>query len=256
MEPSERNAFLAELSAAEFDLFRSHLTSFDLKAGVRLQDFGAVGDQVVFPSSGLVAMTMPSHDGGGGGAILLGRDGIIGSLSAACSAPAACDAEVYIAGRAARMPAAAFRSVLDQSPAIRRAAARYHAFLMMQAQQTALCSAAHGVDERIARCLLEAHDRCDGSGIRLTQNKLAQMLGVQRTTITLAAGHLETAGILKCGRGHIQIIQGDQLERHACECYRNVKIYVSSVFATSAAHQIAVTSTKAGTDGPVEIRPM
>jgi hypothetical protein len=70
MEPSDRNAFLAELSAAEFDLFRPHLTSFDLKAGVRLQNFGAVVDQVVFPSSGIVAMTMPSHNCGGGGAIL------------------------------------------------------------------------------------------------------------------------------------------------------------------------------------------
>jgi CRP-like cAMP-binding protein len=256
MEPSEHNAFLAELSAAEFELFRSHLTSFDLKAGVRLQDFGAAVDQVVFPSSGLVAMTMPPHDGGGGGAILLGRDGIIGSLSAACSAPAVCDSKVYIPGRAARMPAAAFRYVLDQSPAIRRAAARYHAVLMMQAHQRAVCSAAHRLENRIARLLLDAQDRCGGSEVRLTQNTLAQMLGVQRTTINLQAGHLETAGIVKCGRGHIQIINREQLERRACECYRNVKVYVASLFATSDGRQIAVTSTKAGTDGPIEIRPL
>ncbi len=254
MEPSERNAFLAELSAAEFELFRSHLTGFDLKAGVRLQDFGAAVDQVVFPSSGLVAMTMPSRNGGGGGAILLGRDGIIGGLSAACSAPAVCDAEVYIPGRAARMSASAFRYVLDKSPAIRRAAARYNAALIMQAQQTALCSAAHCVEERTARCLLEVQDRCGGNEIRLTQNTLAHILGVQRTTVNLAAGHLETAGIVHCGRGHIQIIDREQLERRACECYRNVKSYVSHLFAPSAARQIAVTSTK--TDGPVEIRPM
>jgi CRP-like cAMP-binding protein len=255
MEPSERNAFFAELSAAEFELFRSHLTSFDLKAGDRLQAFGAAVDQVVFPSSGLVAMTMPSHDGGGGGAILLGRDGIIGSLSAACSAPAVCDAEVHIPGRAARMSASAFRHVLDQSPAIRRAAARHNAVLMMQAQQTALCNAAHSVEDRIARCLLEVQDRAGGSEIRLTQNTLAHMLGVQRTTINLAAGHLETAGIVKCGRGHIQVIKREQLERRACECYRNVKIYMSSMFARSDSRQIAVTSTKAAIDGPVEIRP-
>ncbi len=112
------------------------------------------------------------------------------------------------------------------------------------------------MEDSIARCLLEVQDRCGGSEIRLTQNTLAQMLGVQRTTINLAAGHLETAGIVKCGRGHMQIINREQLERHACECYRNVKVYVSSMFATSAARQIAVTSTKAGTDGSVEIRPM
>jgi len=255
MEPYDRNAFLAEFSQAEFELFRSHLTSFDLKAGVRLQAFGAAVDQVVFPTSGLVAMTMPSHSDGGGGAILSGRDGIIGSFSAAGSAPAACDAEVYIRGRAARMSASAFRYVLDQSPAIRRAAARYNAVLMMQAQQTALCSAAHRVEDRIARCLLEVQDRSGGSEIPLTQNTLAQMLGVQRTTVNLAAGHLETAGIIKCGRGHMQIIKREQLERRACECYRNVKIYVSSMFATCAAHQIAVTSPKAENVDRVKVPP-
>ena len=254
MEPSDRNAFLAELSAAEFDLFRSHLTSFDLKAGVRLQNFGAVVDQVVFPSSGVLAMTMPSHEGGGG-TILLGRDGVIGSLSAAASAPAVCNVDVYISGRAARMSASAFRYILDQSTRIRRAAARYNAALIMQAQQTALCSVTHRVEDRIARCLLEVQDRAGDSEIRLTQNTLAQILGVQRTTVTFAAGHLEAAGIVKCGRGHIQIIKREQLERYACECYRNLKVYVARLFATSDGRKIAVTSPKVGADGPVEIRP-
>jgi CRP-like cAMP-binding protein len=245
MEPSDRNAFLAELSAAEFELFRSHLTSFDLKARVRLQDFGATIDQVVFPSSGLVAMTMPSHNGGGGGAILLGRDGILGALGAAASAPAVCDAEVYIPGKAVRMPASSFRYILDQSPAIRRLAGRYNAALMLQAHQTALCNAAHHVQRRFSRWLLEVQDRIGSGDIPLTQNTLAQMLGVQRTTVNLAAGRLEAAGIISCGRGHVQIVKREELERHACECYRNVKIYLSRLFAPSAPRQIAVSSPKA-----------
>src|SRR5215470_13043309 len=125
-QPSDRNAFLAELSAADYELFRPHLTSFVLNVGDRLQDLGAAVEQVVFPHNGLVAMTMPLRSGGGGGAILLGRDGIVGGFGAAATGPAMCDAEIYIGGRAARMSASAFRYVLDQSAVVRRLAGRYN----------------------------------------------------------------------------------------------------------------------------------
>src|ERR1700741_2914145 len=97
-QSSDRNAFLAELSAADYELFRPHLTSFNLAAGERLQDIGTMIEQVVFPHSGLVAMTMPLRDGGGAGAILVGRDGILGAFGAAAAVPAMCDAEVFITG--------------------------------------------------------------------------------------------------------------------------------------------------------------
>lgn len=229
--PADRNAFLAELSAADYELFRPHLTSFSLTAGERLQHFGTMVEQVVFPHGGLVAMTMPFGHGGGGGAIPVGRDGILGAFAAAAAVPAMCDAEVYIPGRAASMTASAFRYVLDQSATIRRLAGRHTAALMVQAHQTALCNAAHPVEARVARSLLEVLDRCDGFDVPLAQNTLAQMLGVQRTTINLAAGRLEDAGTIKCGRGHMQIVGRKQLERHACECYFNIKSYVSHLFA-------------------------
>jgi len=228
---SDRNAFLAELSPADYELFRPHLTSCTLTIGERLQDLGAVVDQVVFPHGGLVALTMPLRSGGGGGAILVGRDGIVGALGAAAAAPAMCDAEVYIGGRAARMSASAFRYVLDQSAVLRRFAARHSATLMVQAHQTALCNAAHPVEARIARWLLEVLDRSGGFDVPLTQSTLALMLGVQRTTVNLAAGRLEAAGVINCRRGYMQILRRDQLERHSCECYRNVKAYVSQLHA-------------------------
>jgi len=238
-QSSDRNAFLAELSSADYELFRPHLKSFNLTAGERLQDFGRMVEQVVFPHGGLVALTMPLLNGGGGGALLLGRDGIPGAFGAAAAAPAMCDAEVYISGRAAQMSASAFRYVLDQSPTVRRLAARYNAALMVQAHQTALCNAAHPVEARISRCLLEVQDRCGGTDIPLTQNTLAQMLGVQRTTINLAAGHLEAAGIINRFRGHMQIVRREQLERHGCECYRNIKSYASRLFALPTAAVLA-----------------
>ena len=228
--PSDRNAFLAELSPADYDLFRPHLTGFTLTIGERLQDFGTAVEQVVFPHGGIVALTIPLRSGHGGGAILAGRDSFVGAFDAAATAPAMCDAEVYIGGRAARMPASAFRSILDQSPAIRRVTARYMAALIMQSQQTALCNAAHPVERRISRWLLEILDRSGGFDVPLTQGTLAQMLGVQRTTVNLAAGRLQEAGIINCHRGDFQILRREQLEQRACECYRNIKSYVSRLY--------------------------
>jgi CRP-like cAMP-binding protein len=234
-QPTDRNAFLAELSAADYELFRPHLMSFTLSVGERLQDVGSLVEQVVFPHGGLAALTMPLRNGGGGGAIVVGRDGFVGGFAAAATAPAMCDAEVYIGGRAARMSASAFRYVLDQSPLVRRLASRYNAALMVQAHQTALCNAAHAVEARIARWLLEVLDRSGGFEVPLTQSTLAHMLGVQRTTVNLAAGRLEEAGVINCRRGYMQIVRREQLERHACECYRSVKAYVAHLHALPAA---------------------
>jgi CRP-like cAMP-binding protein len=249
-QSSDRNAFLAELSSAEYELFRPHLTGFTLTVGERLQDLGAAVEQVVFPHGGLVALTMPLRTGGGGGAILVGRDSFVGGVGAAATAPAMCDAEVYIGGRAARMSASAFRYALDQSAAVRRFAARHAAVLHVQAHQTALCNAAHPVEARISRWLLEVLDRSGGFEVPLTQSTLAHMLGVQRTTVNLAAGRLEAAGLINCRRGYIQIARREQLERHACECYRSVKAYVSRLFAPPPAPGAAAAAAEAAARKP------
>ena len=106
-----------------------------------------------------------------------------------------------------------------------------------RAQQTALCNAVHPVESRVCRWLLEVQDRC-GSKIPLTQSTIAQMLGVRRTTVTLIAGRLEGAGIIDGRRGYLDIINREELERHSCECYRQVRSYVTGLlasFSTTAA---------------------
>jgi CRP-like cAMP-binding protein len=233
--PPDKNAFLAGLSAAEFELFRSHLMNVNLGAGERLQEVGEPVDQVVFPHSGLVALTLPLRNGTGAGALLLGRDGVVGGFATAATAPATCDAEVLIPGRAARMSASAFRHALDQSPAVRRWAARFDAALMAQAQQTALCNAAHTVEARICRLLLDVNDRCEGVGVPLTQQTVAQMLGVQRTTVNLAVGQLEAADVIACGRGSMRIVNREKLEHASCECHAHVAGCIARLFAQPAA---------------------
>jgi CRP-like cAMP-binding protein len=242
VQPYDRNAFLSELSPSEFASLRSHLTSFDLRVGDRLHEVGTKVDHVVFPHSGLVAMTMSLRDGTGAGLTLIGRDGIVGGFAAAASAPATCDAVVHIVGQASRMSASAFRYVLDESPAMRCIAARFDSVMMAQSQQTGLCNAAHSVEARICRLLLEVHDRADTDRIPLTQSSLAQTLGVRRTTVTLVAGRLEAAGALACRRGYVQITRREELERRSCECYGHVKDYIARLFSRTGEGGLATVA--------------
>jgi CRP-like cAMP-binding protein len=227
----DENDFLAGLSSAEFAIFRSHLIPVDLHVGDRLHCRGEPVDRVIFPRTGLVMMTMPVGEDHWGGVGLIGRDGVVGGVAAAASALASCDAEVQIAGVGWRMSAPAFRDILDGHPSIRKHAARFHSAMMAQAQQTALCHAAHSVEARVCRWLLEVQDRIGGSSVPLTQATLAQLLSVRRTTVTLVVGRLEAAGVVKCRRGYFHILSQQELERRACECHGHVKAYVAELFA-------------------------
>jgi CRP-like cAMP-binding protein len=239
----EKNAFLSRLAASESSLFRSQLSPVELRVGDSLHYCGDRVESVIFPNSGLVSMTIPLREFAGVGIALVGHEGIVGGFAAAACAPAACDAEVRIAGTASRVPAAAFRYALEQNPSLRTLAARFDSAMLAYAQQTALCNAAHTVESRICRYLLEVQDRCGGNNIPLTQGMLGQLLGVRRTTVTLIAGRLETTGALRCRRGYVQIINREELERHACECYEHLKLYMASLFAPAQCVSVIASSS-------------
>jgi CRP-like cAMP-binding protein len=245
-----RNAFLSELSGAELALFRPHLTALDLRLDDSLHQVGDRVEHVIFPHSGLVATTLPSKDGASAAILLIGADGVIGATAAAAAGYASSDARVQIAGEASHISASAFRYLLDQSPAVRRLAARFESALLAQAQQTALCNAVHPVEARICRWLLEVQDRSGSDRIPLTQSALAQMLGVRRTTVTLIAGRLEAAGVLTGRRGYMQIVNRELLEQHACECHGQVQEHIAKLFAPSRMVG-AVAAEGAGRGRPV-----
>jgi CRP-like cAMP-binding protein len=244
-QPHEKNVFLAELSAPEFALLRSHLTPFDLQAGNTLHYCGERIEDVIFPHSGLIALTVPLCANGGTSVALMGREAIVGGFAPAGSGPSVCDAEIHVSGTASRMSASAFRYALEQNPSLRAIAARFDCAMLAHAQQTALCNAAHSVEARICRYLLEIQDRCGGSKIPLTQAKLGQLLSVRRTTITLVAGRLEAAGALHCRRGYMQITDRAELERHACECYEHLRRYMTKLFAPGEGISIIAPSHQA-----------
>lgn len=239
----EKNAFLSSLAAPEFALFRSHLAPLELRVGDSLHYCGERIDNIIFPNSGLVTLTIPLRGIAGAGVTLVGREGVIGGFAAAGSVPAACDAEVQVAGTALRMPTAAFRYALEQSGALRSLAARFDSAMMAQTQQSVLCNATHPVECRICRYLLEVQDRCGGDKIPLTQAMLGQLLSVRRTTVTLVAGRLETAGVLHCRRGYMQILDREELEHRACDCYGHLKRYMAKLFAPAQGISIIAPSS-------------
>jgi CRP-like cAMP-binding protein len=229
-QPVEINTFLGRLSASELALLQPHLAPFEMRVDDCLHYLGDKIEEVIFPRSGLVSLTVPVRDGAGAG-LMIGREGIVGGYAAAAAAPATCDAEVCIAGRAQRMPAAAFRYVLEQSSSIRRLAAQFDVAMLAQAQQTALCNAGHPVEARICRLLLEIDDHNGLGRVPLTQATIGRTLSVRRTTVTLVAQRLEIAGVVNCRRGYMQIVSRDELERRACECYAHLKQSRERLFA-------------------------
>lgn len=233
-QPGERNAFLAGLSAAELSLLRPHLAAFEMRVDDCLHYLGDKIEEVIFPRSGLISLSIPVRDGAGA-AILAGREGIIGGYAAAAAAPATCDAEVCIGGAALRMPASVFRQVLEQSSSIRRLAAQFDIAMLAHAQQTALCNAAHPVEARICRLLLEVDDHNELGRVPLTQATIGRILSVRRTTVTLVAQRLEIAGVITCRRGYMQIVSRDEMEERACECYAHLKQWRERLFAAPEA---------------------
>ena len=230
-QPLEKNAFLAQLPPPESASLRTHLAPLEFSVGDSLHYCGDRVEDVIFPHSGLIALTVPLRENAGAGVTLIGHEGIVGGFAAAAGVPASCDAEVHVAGAASRMSASAFRYALEQNASLRNLAARFDSAMLAHAQQTALCNAAHPVEARICRYLLEVQDRCGGSKIPLTQATLGQLLSVRRTTVTLVAGRLEAAGVLQCRRGYMQIVDRYELERRACECYGHLKQYTDKLFA-------------------------
>ena len=125
-------------------------------------------------------------------------------------------------------------SSVTASASLRGILARYNDFLMVMTAQSAGCNALHPLEARLARWLLQVHDRADGDRIALTQEFLSQMLGVRRTTLTLSARGLQSAGLIRYRRGIIDVLDRSGLEGKACECYATIRRHSEDAFTTTA----------------------
>jgi CRP-like cAMP-binding protein len=154
----------------------------------------------------------------------IGCEGCIGFEALLGGQTAASQALVQIAGTASRVSVAALRAAMDRFPAIRDLLLRYVRFFLIQALQSVACNTLHDVDSRCAQWLLRAQDRGgEGDTLNLTQKSLAEMLGVQRPSVTIVARSLQKAGLIRYSRGVIAITNRNGLEDAACECYGIVR---------------------------------
>ena len=188
-----------------------------LRPGETLHAQGEARRHAYFVESGVVILSRMLSDGARVEAGLVGREGVVGYTAG--PAPAFVEARVEVAGEAMRMDVGVLQSILVREPALRDVLSRYHQYQLDEAQLNAVCNASHPIDERLAKWLLRCIDRVDGSQLRLTQELLAEMLSVQRTTVTGALQRLTARGLLKTGRGTIEVVRREGLENAACECY-------------------------------------
>ncbi len=176
----------------------------------------------------------------------IGREGAIGGIVSAGFAPAYGRAVVRIPGAALSVPTNKLEEAKLRSPAPADLFARYADVLLAQMMQSSACNALHSIDQRTCRWLLSTHDRANDATIRLTQETLADMLGVQRTTVTAVAKALQDEGLIRTGRGRIEILDQPRLERRGCECHAQVEAHFQRMLPevkTWGAGQLALAPT-------------
>jgi CRP-like cAMP-binding protein len=218
-----RNLFLKVLPHRELVLLEPSLQFVDLQQGDLLEEPGKRVSDVVFLEAGMVSLLTTMQDGTAIEIATLGRESILGVLSALGNHRSNVRAVVQIGGAGWRMGAADFRTAVEKSRTLRHLVLLSSELTLAQMQQTAACNALHSAERRLCRWILQVHDRIEGDVIELTQDFLAQMLAVRRPTVTLIAQSLQSAGLIRYRRGRITIIDRAGLEKLACECVGEIR---------------------------------
>jgi CRP-like cAMP-binding protein len=190
-----------------------------LAQGRILYEVGATVETIYFPQTGLISLLIVTESGGMIEAATIGREGAVGIHAALGRRLSFTRASVQIGGSFITIPVSRFAQHVAGDKAAHEIIQRYTEVLWMEAQQSAACNAAHDAASRLCRWLLQSADRIGGNDIPLTQEFLAQMLGVRRTTVTLLAQTMQDNGLITYSRGRITLLDREQVEKCACECY-------------------------------------
>ena len=218
-----QNRLLAALPAEDYGLVASHLTRVELERGRLLYDPGDRIDTVYFPHDGVISLMTLMESGAAIESAIIGREGALGLMAAVAPRQSLSRAIVQTPCRCARISAVHLHEAWKRSPAIRELADSHTEALFGHAIQLVGCNALHSVEARFCRWLLSCHDRISTDTVALTQEFLADMLGVQRTTVTAAARALQERGVIQYRRGVVDIVSRPALEALTCECYGVVR---------------------------------
>jgi CRP-like cAMP-binding protein len=219
--PSEvpQSTLLAALPRAEYERLLPHLRPVSLPFGEVLYEVGDDIDRIYFPTAGLVSLVLTDADGHDVEAGIMGREGLSGLDAVLSGEPAAHRCLVQIQGSGLVIPLHALRAEIEHGGMLQTLVLRYTRTLLAQTAQGVLCHAGHTVEERMCRWMLMVADRIGADEFDITQEFIATMLGARRSTVTMVAGTLRSAGLLDYAYGHIRLLDRHGLESATCECY-------------------------------------
>jgi CRP-like cAMP-binding protein len=218
-----RNRLLLALPTRNLKRLMPELEHIRCQREQVLMDTDSSLDHVFFPDSGVVSAVAVYADGSIIEMATIGREGFTGMQAVFGAKSSSARLLVQIPGSAAKMSRAAFMRTMESMPSFRSLMFAYVQAFLEQVMVSVACNGAHSLKERLARWLLMMRDRSDDDALQITQDLLAEMLGVQRPTITNAAGELERAGLIERGRQQVTILDRQGLIEASCECYQLVR---------------------------------
>jgi CRP-like cAMP-binding protein len=216
------NRLLASLPTADCERLAPHLSRISLFRGQALYETGKPIEQVYFPTDGIVSLAMTSQDGSDLGAGIVGSEGVVGTGAVLKGGPAITQPVVQVEGSSWQIPTEIFRAEFERAGALRNLVLFYLEALLAQIVQNAVCSRSHTVEERLCHWLLMIRDRVQSGKLELSLDSLARTLGTRCSLVTVAAGVLWKAGLIRFTRDYIVILDRQGLEERACGCYRFV----------------------------------
>jgi CRP-like cAMP-binding protein len=222
-----RNRLLLALSSRDLKRVMPELEHIRCQRAEVLLDADSSLDRVFFPDSGVVSVVAVYADGSVIEMATIGREGCTGMQAFFGARTSSVRLLVQIPGSAAKMSRAAFTRAMESMPSFRNVMSAYIQAFLEQVLVSVACNGAHSLKQRLARWLLMMRDRGDEDALLITQNLLAEMLGVQRPTVTNAARELERAGLIRRGRRQVMILDRQGLLEESCECYQLVRTRVA-----------------------------
>ena len=217
------NDLLAALPEAEWLRWQPQMERVELKLGQVLYESGTTMHHVYFPTNAIVSLLYVMEDGASAEIAVVGHEGVVGISIFMGGGSTPSRAVVQSAGWGFRMRASVIKEEFARSMPVLHLLLRYTQALITQMAQTAVCNRHHSLDQQLCRWLLLSMDRLQGTELIMTQELIANMLGVRREGVTEAALRLQKAGLISYARGHIQILDRPGLEQRTCECYGVVK---------------------------------
>src|SRR3569623_1790296 len=223
-QTTHRSAFdRGTLRTAEFDRLSPHLEWVTMPLGEVLYESGGQLQHVYFPTTSIVSLLYVLENGASAEIAVVGNEGILGISLFMGGETTPSRAVVQSAGHGYRLEAQRLKQEFNRAGPVLRLLLRYTQALITQMTQTAVCNRHHSVEQQLCRWLLLSFDRLSSNSLTMTQELIANMLGVRREGVTEAAGNLQRAGLIRYSRGRIEVLDRAGLEKTVCECYAVVK---------------------------------